>query len=41
MEQYKIYMDSLAAREKKPLALYIHIPFAQENVPTVIFYPFP
>ena len=41
MEQYKIYMDSLAAREKKPLALYIHIPFCARKCAYCDFLSFP
>ena len=41
MEQYKSYMDSLAAREKKPLALYIHIPFCARKCAYCDFLSFP
>ena len=41
MEQYKKYMDSLSAREKKPLALYLHIPFCARKCAYCDFLSFP
>ena len=41
MDQYKKIMDSLEKLEKKPLALYIHIPFCARKCAYCDFLSFP